>query len=195
MSICLFLLVFCSYHAFGVVLVQILVAFLQVFLYLRLSSIFGHLWFYCHLHIYLGIHFDVNLVILFDHFGGCQNDLPSNFTFNFFFVGNGGGNTPKLAPLLENIPHVDKISRCHNQNLIIRKVNDLGVIVGRLQYLVVFVDVGIEGLLKLEVIQQRLVRFVVGVIELEKIHKYIRFPCFRVLAVHFQRKRVLRHLE
>lgn len=86
------------------------------------------------------------VIFLYD-FGGCEYNLSSDFSFFLLFIGYGGGYAPKLLSFLEYIPDIYKISGGHNENLIVAKVDDFGVIIGWLDFFKVLVDVRVEGFL------------------------------------------------
>ena len=127
---------------------QIFVAFLKIFDNLSLSSIYSHLRLDTHHHINFRVNTDVYFILLFYYFCSCKNDLSSYF-IRSLLVGNRSWDTPVLIAFLKQISNVDKISRCNNEYFIVRKINDLCIIIWRLYFFIVLVDVSIKWFLKL----------------------------------------------
>lgn len=134
---------------------------------------------------------NINFIVLFDYFCSCQHNLTPDFSFDLTFIGKRSCYAPEFVVFLEDVPDESEVPGGDNEDFVIRKVNDFGVIIWGLNFLKVLVDVGIEGFLKFEVIQHILVRFVADFAKLKKVGKAVCLFRLGPFAVYFQRKGII----
>lgn len=159
------------------------VAFLQILFDLSSAPVFGHFWVNFYFHVDFRIYLYIYSVIFFDHSGCCQYDFSPNLTFFFLLVRYRSADAPKLLSLLEHISYIYEISWSDHHNPLIAQINDLGIIIGRLYFFVVFTNVWIKTFLHFEVVQQWLISFIWDVLKLERVNENVGFFCLRLFAV------------
>lgn len=160
-----------------------LVTFLQILLDLGFSSVFSHLRANFYFHIDFRIYLHIYFIIFLNHPGSCQHNFSPYFPFFFLLVWYRSADAPILLSLFEDITYVYEISWRDHHDPLIAQINDLGIVIGRLYFFVVFTNVWIKTFLYFEIVQQSLITLICDVLKLERVNENVGFFGFGMFTV------------
>jgi hypothetical protein len=138
---------------------------------------------------------DLDFIFMLHYFCSCHYNFPSDFSFYLFFIWQWCSHTPELFAFFENVPYINEVSGSNDQNFIVGQINDFCVIIWRLYFFVVLIDIGIESFLNLKVVEQSFIGFISGIGEFKEINETVSFSNFRLSAIKFERKRFRRYFQ